>query len=211
MWDWIKSATKKVDRTLLLLVGLALVAIIAARVVGGWDLTLDGLGRTWSLFQSVWLRLLLGFTLGGMIRLLIPSALIARWLGHTSGIRGLLIGSYIAIIMPGGPYVTMPVIASIYSAGAGVGPIIALLTGRALLGVQMLIVWQIPFLGVEISLARYIACLVLPPLVGMAGAAVYRLMPGTTPAAGELIGQTSGSDSPPGASGDAAESSESEV
>lgn len=53
---------------------------------------------------------------------------------------------------------------------------IALLTGRSLLGIQMLVVWQIPFLGMEIPLARYIACLVVPPLVGLAGAAVFRIV-----------------------------------
>lgn len=122
------------------------------------------------------MRLLLGFTLGGLVRVLIPNAVIARWLGHTSGFRGILIGSYIGVIMPGGPYVTLLVIASIYSAGAGVGPVIALLTGRSLLGIQMLVVWQIPFLGMEIPLARYITCLVIPPMVGLAGAAVFRIV-----------------------------------
>jgi uncharacterized membrane protein YraQ (UPF0718 family) len=105
----------------------------------------------------------------------------------------------------------MPVIASIYSAGAGVGPIIALLTGRALLGVQMLIVWQIPFLGVEIPLARYIACLILPPFVGMAGAALYKLIAGPSPAIGEIAGQAAGADLPSNTTEDVSTDSESEV
>jgi uncharacterized membrane protein YraQ (UPF0718 family) len=103
--------------------------------------------------------------------------LIAKWLGRTSGLKGILIGSYISIIMPGGPWVSFPVIASIYKAGAGVGPVIALLTGRSVLGIQMLVLWQIPFLGLEIPLAKYIACLVIPPIVGLAGAAVFRKIP----------------------------------
>ena len=211
MFTKIRNLAKKIDGTLLFLGALVLVAVIAAQFIGGGQLVLDGLQRAGNLFESVWLRLLLGFTLGGMIRLLIPSALIARWLGHTSGIRGLLIGSYIAIIMPGGPYITMPVIAAIYSAGAGIGPIIALLTGRALLGVQMLIVWQIPFLGVEISLARYIACLVLPPLAGMAGATLYRFIAVPSPAVGEIGGQITDADLPSDTTDDASNGPESEV
>jgi uncharacterized membrane protein YraQ (UPF0718 family) len=207
----IKSLAKKIDGTLLFLAALVLVAVIAAHLIGGGDLVLDGLLRATDLFETVWLRLILGFTLGGMIRLLIPSAVIARWLGHTSGIRGLLIGSYIAIIMPGGPYITMPVIAAIYSAGAGVGPIIALLTGRALLGVQMLIVWQIPFLGVEIPLARYIACLVLPPIVGMVGAALYKLIAGPSPTVGEIREQITDVDPPSDTTGDISEGPENKV
>ncbi|HEY31987.1 MAG TPA: hypothetical protein G4O10_02635 [Dehalococcoidia bacterium] len=211
MLTGIKSLLKKIDGTLIFLGALVLVAVIAAQAIGGGDKVLDGLERAGSLFESVWLRLILGFILGGMIRLLIPSALIARWLGHTSGIRGLLIGSYIAIIMPGGPYITMPVIAAIYSAGAGIGPIIALLTGRALLGLQMLIVWQIPFLGVEISMARYIACLVLPPIAGMVGAAIYKLVFGPPPVVGEIGGQTTDADPPSDTTDDASSDSENEV
>ena len=172
----IKSLVQKLDRTLLLLVSLVVLALIAALASGGWETASSGFFQAGHLFSTVWVRLLLGFTLGGLVRVLIPSAVIAKWLGHTSGFRGILIGSYIGVIMPGGPYVTLPVIASIYSAGAGVGPVIALLTGRSLLGIQMLVVWQIPFLGVEIPLARYITCLVIPPLVGLAGVAVFRMM-----------------------------------
>lgn len=180
-----KTLVKKLDRTLLLLASMVLLALIAALARGGWETASSGFSQAGHLFSTVWLRLLLGFTLGGLIRVLIPSAVIARWLGHTSGFRGILIGSYIGVIMPGGPYVTLPVIASIYSAGAGVGPVIALLTGRSLLGIQMLVVWQIPFLGMEIPLARYIACLLIPPLVGLAGAAVFRMVTRfTTPSSG---------------------------
>ncbi len=165
----IKSLARKFDRTLLLLVSLVLLALIAALARGGWETASFGFSQAGNLFSTVWVRLLLGFTLGGLVRVAIPSAVIAKWLGHASGLRGILIGSYIGVIMPGGPYVTLPVIASVYSARAGVGPVIALLTGRSLLGIQMLVVWQIPFLGMELPLARYIACLVVPPLVGLAG------------------------------------------
>jgi len=172
----IKEVIKKLDKTLLVMAALVLIAVAVASSTGGWQLALDGLKQAGQLANTVWLRLLLGFTLGGLVQVLIPRALIAKWLGHTSGLKGIFIGSYIGIIMPGGPFVSLPVIASIYRAGAGVGPVIALLTGRGLLGIQMLLMWQIPFLGLEIPLARYIACLFIPPLAGLAGAAVLRMI-----------------------------------
>ena len=172
----IKELIKKPDKTLLLLGALVLMAVVVALLTGGWQLAFDGLKKAGQMANMVWLRLLLGFTLGGLVQVLVPRALIARWLGHTSGLRGIFVGSYIGVILPGGPFVFMPVLASIYSAGAGVGPIIALLTGRVLLGIQMLVVWQIPFLGVEIPLAMYIASLLIPPLVGLGGAAVFRVV-----------------------------------
>ncbi len=172
----IKATLKKLDTTSLILLALVFLGVAAAFWTGGWELAIRGLTRAGQLIQMVWLRLLLGFTLGGLIQVLIPRAVIAKWLGPTSGLKGILIGSYIGIIMGGGPYVTMPIIASIYRAGAGAGPIIALLTGRALLGLQLLIVWQIPFLGVGIPLTKYVVCLFITPLVGLAGAAAFRLI-----------------------------------
>jgi uncharacterized membrane protein YraQ (UPF0718 family) len=177
----LKNVVKNIDKTLLILGALVLLALAATMLKGGWQLTFSGFEKAGQLVNTVWLRLLLGFTLGGLVRVIIPSAMIARWLGDSSGLKGILIGSYIGTILPGGPYVTLPVIASIYSAGAGVGPVISLLTGRALLGIQMLVVWQIPFLGVEIPLARYIACLFIPPLVGLAGSALFMMMTRLSP------------------------------
>jgi len=177
----INRLIKKLDKTLLLLCALVLLAVVATLFMGGWQLTVDGLQRAGQLVNTIWLRLLLGFILGGIVSVLVPNALVAKWLGHTSGLKGILIGSYIGTILPGGPFVALPVIASIYRAGAGVGPVIALLTGRALLGINMLIVWQIPFLGLEIPLAKYIICLVIPPLLGLGGAAVFRIVSGLSP------------------------------
>ncbi|MFC2073094.1 permease [Chloroflexota bacterium] len=163
------------DTALLILLTLVLMAIVTAFWKGGWQLVITGFKQAGRTFKSVWLRLLLGFTLGGLIPVLLPSELIAEWLGPVSGLKGILIGSYIAIIISSAPHVTMPIIASIYRAGAGVGPIIALLAGR-MLGVRPLITWEFPFLGVKISLSRYIVALFIPPFVGLVGAAVYQLL-----------------------------------
>ncbi len=181
----IKKIIKKIDVTLLILVVMVLVGVATAFWQGGWQLTILGLTRAGQLIQMVWLRLLLGFTLGGFIQVLIPRELIARWLGPSSGLKGILIGSYTGVIVSGGPYIILPVVASIYRAGAGVGPTIALLTGAGLLSLQGLIVWQIPFLGMGIPLARYIVCLFIPPLVGLIGGAVFRVINSSPQLAGK--------------------------
>jgi len=168
---------KKADPTLVILIALLSIAVAAAFLKGGVALTWQGLTQTGRLLETVWLRLPLGFALGGLVQVLVPRAVIARWLGPASGIKGILIGSYTGIIMAGAPYVMLPVVASLYLAGAGAGPIIALLTGQALLGIQNLIVWQIPFLGIGLPLSKYIVCLFIVPLVGLAGSAVYKLLP----------------------------------
>lgn len=164
------------DITLLILVAMVLAAIVAAWWKGGGQLLISGFKQAVGTFKSVWFRLILGFSLGGLIQVVIPSALIAEWLGPASGMKGILIGSYVGIIMTGGPYVTLPIIASIHAAGAGAGPIIALLTSMNLLSLPGLFTWVIPFLGVKIALTRYIICFFIPPLIGLVGGAVYQLL-----------------------------------
>ena len=175
----------KQNKDLLILLALVLAVGTATFLKGGWQLTVSGIKQSGQLFQTVWLYLILGFILGGLIQRLTPSTLIARWMGHASGIKGIFIGAYMGTIVPGGPWVFMPIYASIYGAGAAAGPIIALFAGRSMLSLQMLVVWQIPFLGVEISLAKYIACLFLPPIIGFAGRGVFQLWAGKTKDTGQ--------------------------
>jgi uncharacterized membrane protein YraQ (UPF0718 family) len=180
-----KKMRKKIDITLLMLVTLVLLALAACFWKGGYQLVVSGFERAGQLRNTIWLRLLLGFTLGGLVQVLMPRALIAKWLGPDSGLKGIFVASYTGTIMTGGPYIRLPIVSSILRAGAGVGPIIALLTGAALLGIQGLIVWEIPFLGVGIPLARYIVCLFIPPLVGLAGGALFRVVSRSPQAATE--------------------------
>ncbi|MFC2040870.1 permease [Chloroflexota bacterium] len=182
-----RKSRAKLDKTLLLLVALVFIAVAATFWKGRWELTVLGLTQAGQLINTIWLRLLLGFILGGLVQVLIPAALIAKWLGRASGLRGILIGSYVGMIIPGGPYVSLPIIVSIYRSGAGVGPIIALLMGRAMLGLHILLVWQIPFLGVGIPLARYITCLLFPPLAGLAGKAIFEMVNGPIPEADKSV------------------------
>lgn len=164
------------DITLLILIVMVFIAIVIALWKGRLQLLFSGFKQAGQLIQQVWLRILLGFILGGLIKVLIPSTLIAEWLGPASGLKGILIGSYVGIIMPGSPYILLPVIASIYTAGAGVGPVISFLVSSGLVSLQMLFVWQIPFLGFKIALTRYIVTFFFPPLVGLAGGVVYQIL-----------------------------------
>ena len=162
------------DITLLIQVVLVAVAIVIALWKGKWRLLALGFKQAIRTFKSIWLRVLMGFTLSGLIHVLIPHELIAKWLGPASGLKGILIGSFIGMFFTGGPYVRMPIIAAIYSAGAAVGPVIALLISSPILNLHALVAWQFPFLGIKLPLARYIACLFIPPVAAVAGDVLYR-------------------------------------
>ena len=111
----------KSDRTetipLLILGTLVFAAIVISLHQGGFQLAFSGIMRAGRLLESVWLRLLLGFLLGGFVQAVIPRELVSKWLGSTSGLRGILIGSFGGVISTGGPYVWLPVVVSIYERG----------------------------------------------------------------------------------------------
>ena len=164
------------DITLIFLLTMVGTVIAATLWMGRWPALLMGLKRAFQLFRSIWLRLIFGFTLGGLIKVLIPSSLITDWLGPASGLKGILIASYTGLVMTGGPYVTYPIAVSLYDAGAGVGPILAFLVSTTTVSIPGLFTWSIPFLGTRLALTRYVICFFIPPIVGLGGGMMYQLI-----------------------------------
>ena len=163
------------DVTLLTITSMVVVATIAVVWRGGWAQLVMALKQAGRTMRMVWPRLLMGLTLGGLIQVLIPTSLVVQWLGPASGLKGILIGAYLGILLTGGPFVQLPIIASIYQAGAGAGPVIALLTAGNLLSLPMFFSWHIPFFGFRLASAQYIVALVAAPLIGLLGALVFRV------------------------------------
>ena len=170
-----KKNSRGLDIALLILIALVLAAFALSFWKGGWQLTFLSITKAGGLFEKIWFRLLLGFLLGGFIQVLIPRTLVSKWLGSGSGLKGILIASYVSMFATGGPFVWLPIVASIYRSGADIGPVLSLITARAILSLQMLVIWQIPFFGAELSLSRYIPCLLVPPIVGLLGRATFRI------------------------------------
>jgi uncharacterized membrane protein YraQ (UPF0718 family) len=72
------------------------------------------------------LLLLSGVFLGSLVGTMIPREIIARMLGQESGFRGILFGTLFGAVMPGGPYVLFPVLASLFASGAAIPPMVAM-------------------------------------------------------------------------------------
>lgn len=165
------------DVSLIVLVAIVLAFMALALQTGGSTTMLQGLEKGWDLLASVAIRLVLGFALAGLMQVVIPPQYVLQWIGHESGFSGVLIGSFVGSLMPGGPYVMFPVIGGLYRAGAGVGPLMALVTSWSVTSFNRLLVWEIPMLGAKISLVRFAASILFPPIVGvLCNLAFYRSM-----------------------------------
>ena len=82
----IQDVVKKLDATLLILVTLVSLAAVATFWKGGLQMTISGFVQAVRLLDTIWLRLILGFTLGGLIQVLIPREIIA-WSAPLKGIQ----------------------------------------------------------------------------------------------------------------------------
>jgi len=112
-------------------------------------------------------RVAAALTVAGMVWVLLPREKFSRLIGKESGLKGLLIATAAGVVTPGGPAAAYPLLAVIGSAGADRGALVAYITSWAILGIQRILIWDVPFMGAEFSLMRFLVCLPLPILAGL--------------------------------------------
>lgn len=112
--------------------------------------------------------------LGGYVQALLPHDRAARWLGPDSGTRGYAIALLGGIVTPAGPFAVFPILVALRHAGATFPICVTYITAWATLGVQRVVIWELPFLGVDFVLLRMAASLPLPVLAGLLAAAVVK-------------------------------------
>jgi len=127
---------------------------------------IKGVTAAVNLFRGLLPLLLTAFLFAGLLEASLPPSLVRAWLGEGSGIRGVLIGSLGGAMIPGGPYVAFPIIASLYKAGVSLATAVAFITGWAMCSVGT-IAYEIPFLGPRFTAVRMGLSLVFPPLAGI--------------------------------------------
>ncbi len=125
-----------------------------------------GLKATVALILEITPRMIAAFTIAGLIQVIVPQDVIVRWMGQGSGMKGILIGMAFGSVTPGGPMTHFPVIASLYKVGVGIGPLVAYLTAWSLMGLQRLIMWELPFLGPQVVLIRVAVSFFFPFVAG---------------------------------------------
>ncbi len=166
--------TRRVDPSTWILTGLFVVALLVAFAKDP-ALPLRGLLATGKLARSVWLELLLGFLLAGLLDVLIPQPVLSRWLGAEHMAQGILMGWVAGLAIPGGPYLLFPVAANLFRSGAAPGPLITLLTAKTLVSPIRMLTYEAPLLGWPLTLARCLPGILLPPVMGLIGQWLFGL------------------------------------
>lgn len=126
----------------------------------------QGIGNTGWLLVEVGPRIIAALLLVGLLQVIIPQDTLARWMGQDSGLRGILIGAGLGTVTPGGPITHFPIVAALYKAGVGVGPLVAYLSAWSLLGLQRILMWELPFFGPKVVAVRVSISLLFPMIAG---------------------------------------------
>ncbi|MFC1666297.1 permease [Candidatus Omnitrophota bacterium] len=136
---------------------------------------ITGIKEAISMTAQILPLLIFALIVAGMVRVLVSYEIISKWIGEESGIRGILIGTVAGAFTPGGPYVSMPIAAGLLRSGAGMGTMVAYITGWSLWAVCRLPM-EVGMLGWRFTFIRLISVLVLPPIAGILAQFFNRLM-----------------------------------
>jgi len=150
--------------TWIMLIGVAL--LLLGLYVRSPETANRGLSASFMLFLEILPKMIAAFIFAGLVQVIAPQGLITHWMGRESGFRGLLIGMVLGSVTPGGPLTHFPIVASFYKSGVGVGPLVSYLTAWSLFGMQRVIMWEIPFLGLSIVLVRIASSILFPLIAG---------------------------------------------
>jgi len=151
--------------------GLA-VALLTIGYVRGQGQHIVGLKSALDMTIEILPLLVSAFIVAGMVQVLLPQELISKWVGAESGMRGILIGTIAGGFSPGGPYVSLPIVAGLLRTGAGIGTMVAFLTGWSLWAVSRLPM-EIGILGWRFTGIRMACTFFFPPIAGLIAQSLF--------------------------------------
>jgi uncharacterized membrane protein YraQ (UPF0718 family) len=149
-----------------IIMGAFAVVLVLVGYFKGQGQHISGIKSAVNMIVSILPLLAFAFIVAGMVKELLPQDIIAKWVGAESGIRGIFIGTIAGAFSPGGPYVSLPVVAGLLQAGAGVGTMVAFLTGWSLWAVSRLPM-EVGILGWKFTLIRLASTFFFPPIAGL--------------------------------------------
>ncbi len=159
------------------IMGMAAVALVLALIAwnqGGFTLVQQGLLGGGQTLLRMFPLLIVAFSVAGLVSVLIPQKMVSTWLGQEAGWKGPFLGSLLGALVPGGPFFFYPLMATLIIRGANIGTMISFVAAKTLWNVTRTPV-EIAFVGLELTIIRFLVTFAIPIL---AGAAVDAFLPG---------------------------------
>ena len=125
---------------------------------------------------QVFVRAPLAMLTASFVAEILPPQMISRVLGSETGVTGIVLGTLIGAVMPGGPLVSFPVVLLLLSGGAGVPQTMAFLTSWSIIAFQQLFAYELPLMGWRFAALRLVACAAAVPGTPMTTAGIVSLV-----------------------------------
>ena len=135
------------------------------------------------LFFEILPKVIAGTLIGELIRRLVPREVIVRWLGEGSGLKGIVIAAVIGCLFPAGPFTMFPLAAALLMIGADRGAAVAFITGWLLIGLNRMLIWELPFFGADVLMLRVAVTWWMPIAAGLLARALPISVPPQPPSA----------------------------
>ncbi len=142
--------------------GVILLAGIYVVLAGLALLRRDGtfgkaVGRSVEQFWILVPRMICALIAAGFIAALIPTELIAKYLGGGAGLGAIVVAFGAGMIIPAGPVVAFPIAAVFARAGASTPALITFIASWSIFAAHRIIIYEIPLLGPTFLRLRLLA------------------------------------------------------
>lgn len=144
----------------------AVSGLICYFVIGG-EAVRSALANDIDVLLTLLPRVVVAISVAALLWVMLPRDKVSHFIGRDSGLRGLVIATVAGTITPGGPSSAYALLAMLGAAGADRGAMIAYIAAWATLGLQRILVWDLPFMGGEFALVRFAVCIPLPIIAGL--------------------------------------------
>ncbi|MFQ5710926.1 MAG: permease [Candidatus Geothermarchaeales archaeon] len=171
LYDLLFGSYNIIQKGLVILALIAFITLTLRDPIRGREAT----QRSIETFANILILILAGIALGSVIQAVVPKEIIAKTLGAKSGLPGILLATGIGAVMPGGPYVLYPILASLYAAGADISPIVAFIIAWSTIAFGRVPI-ELAFFDLKIVATRIIVGIPLPIIAGYLTKVVVNLV-----------------------------------
>ena len=105
--------------------------------------------------------------IAAFVGVLLPPSFFARVMGEEAGIKGMAVATAAGTVTPGGPMTSFPMVTVLRDGGTGVGPLVAYITAWTTMGLQRVFMWEVPLMGAEFAIIRFISSMPLAIIAGL--------------------------------------------
>lgn len=128
------------------------------------------------LFLIMLPRTIIGLTGAGFMAELLPQDDVRALFGPGSGLTGVVLAAAIGALVPGGPVVAFAVGAAAVKAGAGLGALLAFITGWSIFSMTRTLTHEAAIMGWSFLGRRLLVSWPAPLVIGIIGLGLARLL-----------------------------------